>query len=230
MEGASYLRFDMVTLKDCIIPAVYSVISTSEFEELYLRITLTRGSGGEGLFIPEKSRPNITIIGKPLPDFSRQQSQVVKVIILKGRRGELAFLKTINFLPNLLARTYARDLRAFEALLENNDGFIREGSVSNLFIIERNTLVTPPLDGQLLAGITRGLVMKLADKIGIRYQEKLIDRENLLSAEEAFLTNSLIEIVPVTAIEGRKIPMGGMTRALQAKYRLTIKDFAKHSP
>jgi len=148
----------------------------------------------------------------------------VSAIISSIRRNSLSPLprwKTLNYLENRLARREARDRNADEAIFLDQKGLVTEGTVSNLFLVRKSALFTPPTQSPILPGITREIVMELASGLKIPCREKEIKTSDLHRAEEIFLTNSLIEIAPVIKIEGKTIGSGipgPVTKKIQRSY------------
>jgi branched-subunit amino acid aminotransferase/4-amino-4-deoxychorismate lyase len=130
-------------------------------------------------------------------------------------------LKSGNYLTCLRAREFAHRAGAQEALLRNCAGQVTEGAVTNLFaVVADGTLVTPPVEDGLLPGVTRAVVLNLAREAGIRAAERSIAPEDLGAFREAFVTNSLMEIVPVRRIGDRPVATcpGETTRLLAEAY------------
>ena len=116
-----------------------------------------------------------------------------------------------------------------EALLRNHRGELVEGSRSNIFFLKDNKLCTPSLASGCLKGITRSVVIKIARRMRIEVQERTITPQELLNAREAFLTNSLIEVMPLTSIKGRSVgngKAGALTLRILKEYRRWISKFS----
>src|SRR5690606_13708069 len=128
-------------------------------------------------------------------------------IALRDTRWENCHLKTISLLPNILLRRQALDAGAAEAILVR-DGEVTEGAASNLFIVRNDVIITPPKGPRLLPGITRDLVLELADAHGIEWREAAITQAALSAADEVWLTSSTREILPVTRLDGAAIGDG----------------------
>jgi branched-subunit amino acid aminotransferase/4-amino-4-deoxychorismate lyase len=146
--------------------------------------------------------------------------------VLSGvRRNEtspLARVKSLNYLDNLLAREEARRSGAGEALLLNTRGFIAEGAASNVFLARDGTLLTPAVEAGALPGITRQLVMELAGEEGLAVEEANVALPDLFGAGEAFLTNSVMEVMPLVSVDGRPVGPGRpgpLTERLARRYR-----------
>ncbi len=172
-----------------------------------LRLTLTRGKGPRGLMPPRDANPNILLTAfsycsKPLAE---QSLWVVE--ICKNERSPLSRIKSLNYLENVLAKSAAVKAGATEALLLNTRNRVASASCANIFLkLANGKLLTPCLDEGVLDGITRGLVIELAQKLGIAVEETQVTQQDLEAADEIFLTNSLIEIQSVNNVHGRWLP------------------------
>ncbi|MDP8212859.1 MAG: aminotransferase class IV [Candidatus Zapsychrus exili] len=143
----------------------------------------------------------------------------------KKNRSSISHLKTFSYRNCLDAFLDAQSKGFDEAILLNNKGFIAEASRSNIFFIKRGKLFTPSIDCGCLNGITRGVVMKIAKDIGINVEIGRFQLKNLLSSEEAFLTNSLIGVMPLFAVNRKKIGkphIGKMTESIAKQYKTMI--------
>ena len=192
--------------------ALYDTLQANNLSDARIRLTL---SGGEGEPVPAPlapRSPTLLIIASNYTPYPRQvYEQGFKAIISYIRRNTqspASVMKSLNYLDNLLARREAKLAGADEAILLNEQGFLAEGSTSNIFSISDNTLLTPSQDSGILPGITREVVLELAPSLGIETVERKIAKEELLQANEAFLTNSLVEIMPLTQVSGQNIGSG----------------------
>ena len=195
------------------------LLARNSLADAYLRITVTRGVG-LGLEATETS-PTVLIIARPLnlpPPETYARGYAVRIVPAEHARGAaLPGLKSLCYLDKILARRRAREQGADEALLVNSAGALTEAAASNVFLVHNGRLVSPALDQGLLPGITRDAVIELA-----RYVEETVVPAGLLrDAEECFLTNSIMEIMPVTRADdyliGRGQP-GPLTTQLRQAY------------
>jgi D-alanine transaminase len=131
----------------------------------------------------------------------------IHAVTLDDIRWDFCNIKAITLLPNVLLRQQAIDAEAAEAILVR-DGLATEGAASNLFIVRKDLLVTPPKSTSLLPGITRDLVLELAANHGIPYREADVTQAELNSADEIWLTSSTREISPVTRLDDRIVGDG----------------------
>jgi len=196
-----------------------------------LRLTLTRGADMLGSLLPPEAVPSPTLllVAKPLEGgISERQRLGISAIALRWGSPFNPFgLKSQNYFYNMLAMAQARQEGAQEALFVAPDGSVVEGTTSNLFSIANGRLTTPPPDSGLLPGITREVVIELANKEGLSVREVPLFLEDLVSADEAFLTGSLKEIMPLTRVDGRTIGdgcVGPVTRLLQERYRAAVEE------
>jgi len=131
-------------------------------------------------------------------------------------------IKSLNYLNNVLAKIEANNAGVEEAVMLNAEGFVAECTGDNLFIVKNGELQTPPLSAGALYGITRRVVMELAEEEGCRVSEPNLTRYDLFNADECFLTGTGAELVPVVKIDGRVIGSGKpgrVTKNLVAEYR-----------
>jgi len=194
--------------------------------DAYIRITLTRGIHTGALTLEPAAEPTVAIIAKPLhlPPPERTERGVALVTASARRNADspLPRHKTLNYLESLLAKTEAKEAGADDALLLNTRGEVAEAASSNLFIVRDGILATPPLEAAILPGITRGQVLRLATALGIAAAERPIGPAELLEADELFLTNAIVEVLPVRALDRHPIGdgrPGPLTRRLHAAYR-----------
>jgi len=210
-HSAHFLGIDFKNIPD-LEEALYDTMHANNLSDARIRLTL---SGGKGEPVPNLhnfKKPTVFIVARSYTPYSSQiYEQGFKAIISHIRRNTqspASTMKSLNYLDNLLARQEAKLTGADEAILLNEQDLIAEGSTSNIFVITGNTLITPSEDSGILSGITREVVLELAPHLSIDVVERKMPREELSQAEEAFLTNSIIEIMPLTQLNGQKIGSG----------------------
>jgi len=195
----------------------------SGYPDAKLYIQITRGAAPRDHAFPKKSHMSVIVTVRrlaPLPSGLRERgASVITVTDLRWGRCDI---KTTNLLPNVMARQKAKSAGAFEALFVR-DGLVMEGAGSNLFAVIGGRIVTPPKGPAILPGITRDLVIEQAHESGDSLIEKGIPLNDLMAADEVFLTGTTAEILPVVKVDGKKIGdgrPGGTTRRL---YHLFLK-------
>lgn len=185
-----------------------------------LKIVLTRGSGGRGYRPPENPTPTRLLARFPVPDHPPEnRTQGVAVRICDTRLGlnpALAGLKHLNRLEQVLARAEWCDIDIAEGLMQDIEGNIIEGTMSNLFVVQAGILRTPELSCCGVAGVMRARVMAEAGALGIPVDESRLGLHDLTAADELFLTNSVIGIWPVRRLAGRDYAPGPLTTHLAA--------------
>jgi branched-chain amino acid aminotransferase len=130
-------------------------------------------------------------------------------------------LKSANAMEKMLARRDAKDSGADESFFLNQKGYLTEAAGSNVFIVKEGVLKTPPYESGILPGVTRVVVFELAAQLGIKIKEVNCRLSDLLQADEVFLTNSVIEIMPVTVFDGKPVgngKPGAVTHSLLKAY------------
>ena len=193
-------------------------------EDSVIKIILTRGSGGRGYKAPAEAEPLRIISSHPMPDYPDECQQGITAHLCRHRLGinpDLAGIKHLNRLEQVLARSEWEDDSIREGLmLDINDNLV-EGTMSNLFVVHNGQLITPVIKQNGIAGIMRGQVIKLASKLDIPVIERAMTVADLQSADEAFLTNSIIEIWPLTRLIEPELHWshGMLTRRLQSELR-----------
>ncbi len=198
----------------------------NERADAYIRITISRGTGDIGLDPALCPNPTIVIITKPLAAPSAQlYREGVSLITARTRRNLPAALdpqiKATNFLNNILAKREAIAAGAFDSILLNWKSHVTECTVSNLFFVKGGRLCTPSLECGILDGITRTIIMTLAAEERLPFREGMFDIEDLRLADECFISNTTLEVMPVTTLDSRPIGTGKpgpLTQTLQQHF------------
>jgi len=201
------------------------VIEANKISNGILRIAVTRGEVVAGIGPLPCNEPTIVITateGTPYPE--ELYSKGFKAIIANIRKDQnspLCRVKSANFLTHILAKGEAADAGVDEALMLNYEGFLTEATVSNLFLVKGNSLLTPSVESGILPGVTRRVVIEIAGKMGLEVKQREIRHEELFEANEAFLTNSLLEVMPLIEVDRQAISNGlpgKITAGLRKKY------------
>ncbi len=198
-----------------------------EGDELYIRVLLTRGVGELSYDPAVCPTPTLVIIVKPLvPPAERTFTDGIRLALVGLRRNHPdalnPMIKSNNLLNNALAMQEAYRQGADEALMLNQAGEVAECSQSNIFAVRGGAVLTPPLSAGLLPGVTREFVLDLARSLGLAAREARLLPEDVLSADEVFITGTTREVTPVRAIDDRPIGAGHpgpITRRLVSTFR-----------
>ncbi len=212
---------------------VLSTLAAADNRESVVRIVVSVGVGMIDYREDAAPQPTVVIIVKPLPlEWERQPDQVMKValvgVIRNPTRSVNPRIKSSNLLNNLLAMREARAKGADEAIMLNSRGEVAEGSLTNVFVVKDNIVMTPSLDTGILAGITRELILGLSKKGGFETTETTILPDELFNADEVFLTGTTKEVIPVVEVSDCYIndgKPGPVTMALFDAYRKMVADF-----
>lgn len=172
-------------------------------QSLYLQIT--RGVSERDHAIASARGPTIFAMSKPLPE--RNLVQGINAITCEDIRWKFCDIKAITLLPSVLLRHQAMQEGATEAILYKGDT-VTEGAASNVFIVRDGKVKTPPKSSNILPGITRDLVVELLQNAGIPCEETNITRNELMQADEIWITSSTWEIVPVIKLDGSLVGDG----------------------
>jgi branched-chain amino acid aminotransferase len=175
----------------------------------YIRLIVTRGEGDLGLDPRSCKHPTTIVAAARLRVFDVTRAGAA-VIVASTRQAPAdvvdARIKSLNYLNRLLARQEATRAGADEALMLNARGHLAEGTTDNVFLAQGGVLLTPPASDGALEGITRGAVLEVAHLLGIPAREASLGSYDLYAADEAFLTGTGAELVPVRSIDGRPVP------------------------
>jgi branched-chain amino acid aminotransferase len=209
--------------------ACYDTLRANKSKDARIRLTVSMGEGEAVPDLPKHPRPTVLVTAAryvPLSDeVYRKGYKAVVSTIDQDSQSPLSHLKSTNYLNHVLARREARASGADEAILLNERGFLCEGSTSNIFLVSKRKLVTPGEESGCLPGITRQVVMELAREHGISLDQREVQLEELLQADEAFLTNSIMELMPVAEVNVQRIGRGKVTEKLMQAYKeMVVKE------
>lgn len=196
-----------------------------------LKLIVTRGSGGRGYRQPDAINTTRLFSLHPYPDYTEDFTmQGINARFCKARLGlnpDLAGIKHTNRLEQVLARAEWDSAEIQEGLMLDINDHVVEGTMSNLFLVKDKVLYTPEITQCGVKGILRDIIIQLAKKYLISVVEKDITKGELFSADELFITNSIIGVWPVKQLEWRDYGVGGITRQLQSLY-LALKQQETH--
>ena len=187
-----------------------------------IKIILTRGCAGRGYAPPRAASPTRVVSAWPWPDYPADNARLGVAVrwcrTPASINPALAGIKHLNRLEQVLARAEWGNEYA-EGLMRDPDGFVVEGTMSNVFAVSGGSLITPELSRSGVAGVMRAEVMAAAQRLGLRCEEAWVTAADLERMDEIFLTNSLIGLWPVTALADRTYPVGAVSRLLRRTIR-----------
>jgi branched-chain amino acid aminotransferase len=190
--------------------AILETLRINKLTDAYVRVIVTRGVGTLGLTPVSCPLPTIIIIADYLKPLFEGVN--VKAVVASTRRNAVTALnpmiKSLNYLNNILARIEAIKAKVDEAIMLNQNGTVAEGTGDNVFIVKDEVVITPPPTAGILIGVTREAVIALASKERIQVLEKDFTIHEVYNADEAFLSGTAAEIVPLVEVDGKKIGNG----------------------
>ena len=206
---------------------VYRLINLNGLKNASIRLSICRGEGPRGIDIAKCKSPILFITARKVPLHLNRPCRAAVSHIRQNEFPPLSQIKSFNFLNQILAKIEAKERKADDAILLNTSGCIAEATTSNIFLVLKNkSLVTPSLESGILPGITRTVVIELAPQLGLKIFEKKVYPSALFDAEEAFLTNSLKEIIPLISIDDKPIGKGKpgpITKRIHQAYKKLVR-------
>ena len=209
--------------REYMTKAVEEALAAGSLTDASVRLTVTPGIDGDS--------PTLVVLVRPLalppPERYQHGCLAVSVPAAQVAATSLRRVKSLNYLDKLLAHRAAVQKGAQEAILVDPDGCVVEGAMRNLFAVIDGALVTPPLTRGFLPGITRATVLEIAQQQSLPCAERDLPLTELYTADEAFLTSSLAEILPIASVDAHPIGAsapGAITRALTDGYRALVAE------
>ncbi|GLV66824.1 4-amino-4-deoxychorismate lyase [Bacillus mycoides] len=223
MDALDTLQIERTMTKDDIIRILENLLAKNGLKHAYIRFNVSAGIDEIGLQTNVYEDPSVIVFIKPLAipgDVVEKEGVILKQV---RNTPEGAFrLKSHHYLNNILGKREIGNSVNKEGIFLTETGYVAEGIVSNLFFVKGGTLYTPSLETGILNGITRAFIIKVAEEQGIEVKESFFTKDELLSADEVFVTNSIQEIVPLYRIEGEDFPgkVGIVTKRFMDLYEV----------
>lgn len=196
--------------KTYITEALYQTLRANNLTDARIRLTVSNGP----MSLSEEAEPNPTLLItatklEPYPKYLYEKGTMVILSVFKQNPSDpLAGHKSTSFYSRLLGLKEARKKGATEALWFTTDNLLAEGCVSNVFIVKDSVVCTPPVETPVLAGVARKTVCQIAIESSIELVEKELNINDLLDADEVFLTNVIMQVMPVTTVEAHTVGSG----------------------
>ena len=232
-NSAKAIMLDIPMTKDEMIEAVLKTLRKNGLKDAYIRLVVTRGKGDLGLDPRKCPKPSVIIIAVPLLQLydekvrERGMSMIVSWVRRDSVDATTHEIKSLNYLNSILAKIEANNAGADEAIILDPNGFICEATGENIFIVKDGKLFTPPSTSGALPGITASVIKEIAQKLGYQVIEKGITVAELYNADEAFLTGTAAEVMPIREVNKRQIgegKMGPVTRQILEKFMEYTRD------
>ncbi|WP_193214545.1 branched-chain-amino-acid transaminase [Luteolibacter marinus] len=212
-ESARAIVLTMPWTQEEVCRYVVETVAANEINDGYIRLVVTRGSGGLGLNPYLCKKASMFIIASTISLYPTEHYENgLSVITCATRRPAPAALmpqvKSLNYLNNVMAKVEAIQAGALEAVMLNEQGYVAECTGDNIFILRDGVMYTPLVSDGALDGITRRVIFELAAKLGVKIEERSLTRYDLFVADEFFLTGTAAEVIPVVSLDCRTIGDG----------------------
>lgn len=231
-DSAKSIMLKIPLTKEQMINAVLETLRKNNLRDAYIRLLITRGIGDLGLDPRKCLNPTVIIIADTIRLYSKEAKEKgIRVMLVWVRRNPVDTtphgIKSLNYLNSVLGKIEANIAGFDEAICLDKNGYISEGVGENIFLVRSGKLFTPPPEAGILVGITRAVVMRLAEKLGYQVIERNLTPVDLFTADEAFLTGTAAEITPIAEVNGRVIgegKPGPVTRRLIEEFEKLLGD------
>ena len=195
------------------------------FGSIYIQVTRGVADRNHSYF-GLNSKPVLTMIVSKKKNNIFDDIRGVKAITMVDNRWSRPDIKTTQLLPNVLAKTFANEKNAYEGIFIDHEGFVTEGSSSNIWIINKNNeILTREIDGKILSGITRKTIANFAKKNNFKLLEKKFTKDEMLNSREVFLTSASSFVTPIIEIDNIKIGNGMIGKTSIELRNLYFKNF-----
>lgn len=213
IKSAKAICLNLPWSHEDICKATVDTIKANGLTAGYVRLVITRGSGGLGLNPYLCETPSMFIIASAIQLYPEEHYENgLDLITCATRRPTPASLspqvKSLNYLNNVMAKIECIQAGVLEGLMLNEQGYVAECTGDNIFIIKDGVILTPPISDGALDGITRATIFELCESIGIEIREQTLTRYDVYTADEAFLTGTAAEVIPCVGLDTRKIGDG----------------------
>jgi branched-chain amino acid aminotransferase len=207
-------------------------VRRSGITEAYIRHVVSRGVGDLGLDPRKCPRPSVIIIVDTIKLWPEEVYETGLKVVTAGtpipqRESLSPRVKSLNYLPHILAKIEGVQAGADEVLMLDSQGHVAEGSGQNIFVVKHKRITTPPVYAGILKGVTRDVVIELARGAGYDVQESMLNRYDVYTADEAFFTGTASEVVAIRQVDGRLIgagKSGPVTRDLRARFQALVRS------
>ncbi len=224
--SAEKLKINLRGDKTFVADAIYQTLNANELAEARIRLTATSGA-----INAEKAEPTLLVTAVNFEPYPKEYYDKGIIVVLNSYRQNpldvLSGHKTTSYFSRISALAVAHQKRAAEAIWFTVDGRLAEACISNVFLVKDSVLLTPSLKTGILPGIARKTVLELAGKNSIKAEEKELTIDDLLGADEVFITNVIMQVMPVVAVESHNVgnaKPGALTKRVSSLY---IENFNK---
>jgi branched-chain amino acid aminotransferase len=226
-SSAKSIKLQVPLTPQDLTRAIVETLKRNGLKDAYIRLVVTRGVGDLGVDPRKCRKASVIVITEPVdPTFGMITKQKgISVIFSSVRRDAVDAttheIKSLNYLNSVMAKQEALDAGADDALMLDRNGFVSEATTTNLFIVKDGDIFTPPSTSGILPGVTRKRIIHLSRDLGYRVIEKALTPFDVTNADEAFLTGTLSEIVPLVTVRGITVgdgKVGAITREIMESF------------
>jgi branched-chain amino acid aminotransferase len=226
-KSALKVRLSVLYTRKEFSEILHKLLKKNRLKNALIRITISRGEGEVGSVLSRSAEPTVVVLSRLFSGYPPAlYGKGVKIATVKDCRPLYPGIKSTSFQKNVLIKMRAQGEGADDAVMVDEHGYVMEGTSSNLFIVKKGRLVTPPPEAGILEGITRRTVMELAARRSIPVQEALFSREEMYGADECFLSNTSLEVMPVVEIDRHSMGSGQpgpLTILLMKAFRTAVR-------
>jgi len=231
-DSAQAIWLTIPMSKEEMAQVTEEAVRRSGITEAYIRHIVSRGVGDLGLDPRKCPRPSIIIIVDTIKLWPEEVYETGLKVVTAGtpipqRESLSPRVKSLNYMPHILAKIEGVQAGADEVLMLDSAGHVAEGSGQNIFVVKRKRITTPPIYAGILKGVTRDVVIDLARGAGYEVQETMLNRYDVYTADEAFFTGTAAEVVAIRQVDGRLIgtgKSGPVTRDLRARFQALVRS------
>jgi branched-chain amino acid aminotransferase len=229
-QSARAIMLEIPIAPEKLAEDIYETLRKNNFVDAYIRLVVTRGAGSLGLDPFKTSDPQVIIITDKIAlypaEYYEKGLELITASTIRNHPAALSpRIKSLNYLNNIMAKMEGLQAGCVEALMLNHKGEISECTGDNIFLVRDGSLQTPPIDAGILEGITRNVVIELAEQMGIPCAQVPLTRHDVFIADECFLTGTAAEVIPVVKLDKRPIgggAVGPITQQLLAAFKKLV--------
>ena len=238
-SSARAIMLGMPLTKEEMIEAVLETLRKNNLKDSYIRLVITRGVGDLGLDPRKCPKPSVIIIAVPMLQLydEEKRRRGISMIVSWTRRDPVDAtsheIKSLNYLNSILAKIEANNAGADEAIILDTHGYMCEATGENIFVVKNGKLYTSPRASGALPGITASVIKRIAAELGYEVIERNLTVTELYEADEAFLTGTGAEIMPIREVNKRKIGegrIGPITEKILEEFKKIVRDPSEGTP
>ncbi|WP_165233425.1 branched-chain-amino-acid transaminase [Aquisphaera insulae] len=230
-HSAMAIHLEIPMPREQMARAIEDTLAANRLTDAYIRVVVTRGAGSLGLDPRRTTDPQVIIITDQISLYPEELYEHGLKIVTAGttRNHPNALnprIKSLNYLNNILAKIEGTNAGCLEALMLNHKGEVAECTGDNIFLVSRGVVHTPSKDSGILEGITRNAVIEIARAANYAVVERTMDRYDVYTADECFLTGTAAELIPVVECDGRTIGSGRpgpVTKDLHKRFHVLVR-------